>query len=113
MAEDSSDTSSAKRNHAVALHYGAEDNAPRILAAGPGEIAKRILQIAEENNVPVKRDDNLVSILSNFEVGVTVPPECYRAVAEILAFLFRTDLAWKERKLNSFPEFADKKTKQK
>ncbi len=99
----------SKRNQAIALHYGEDDNAPRILASGPGEIAKRILEVAEQNNIPIKRDDNLVSILSNFEVGVTVPPECYRAVAEILAFLFRTDVAWREKKLAQFSDFGQKK----
>lgn len=102
------DNSKSKRSHAIALRYGVEDNAPRILASGPGEIAKRILDLAKENDIPIKRDDNLVSILSNFEVGVTVPPECYRAVAEILAFLFRTDIAWKEKKVSEFPNFGKK-----
>ena len=97
-----------KRNQAVALHYGIDDSAPRILASGPGEIAKKIIKLAELNDIPVKRDDTLTSILSNFEVGSTVPQECYRAIAEILAFLFRTDLAWKERKLETFPSFNKK-----
>lgn len=100
-----------KRSHAIALHYGVEDSAPKIVASGPGEIARRILQIAKENNVPIHQNDTLTSVLSNFEIGATVPEECYRAVAEILAFLFRTDLAWKDRKLASFPDFNKKSPK--
>ena len=109
MTAEENNSSLKKRNHAIALLYGANDNAPRIVASGPGEIAKRIIQIAKENDVPIKEDDNLVSILSNFDVGVAVPEECYRAIAEILAFLFRTDLAWRDRKLSKFPDFQRKK----
>lgn len=94
-----------KRNYAVALHYGAEDDAPRILAAGPGEIAKRIIELAEKSGVPIKRNDTLVEVLSQIEVGATIPSECYRAVAEIFAFLFRMDIAWREKKLKDNPEF--------
>jgi flagellar biosynthesis protein len=98
-------TVTRKRNYAVALHYGKDDDAPRILAAGPGEIAKKIIEIAEENGILIERDDTLVEVLSRIEVGATVPVESYRAVAEIFAFLFRMDLAWKNKKLADFPEF--------
>ena len=94
-----------KRNYAVALYYGQDDNAPRILAAGPGEIAKKIVEIAEINGVPVKRDDSVVEILSKIEVGATIPKECFKAVAEIFAFLFRVDLAWRDRKLEEGANF--------
>jgi len=95
-----------KRNYAVALHYGAEDDAPRILAAGPGEIAKRIIDLADKNGVPIQRNDTLVEVLSQIEVGATIPSECFRAVAEIFAFLFRMDIAWREKKLKENPEFS-------
>ncbi len=108
MSEDTGE--SKKRNYAVALHYGKGDDAPRILAAGPGEIAKRILELAEENSIPVERDDSLVEVLSKIEVGATIPIECYKAVAEIFAFLFRMDLSWKEKKLAEFPEFPKSKS---
>jgi flagellar biosynthesis protein len=103
MNDESKKTS--KRNYAVALHYGKDDNAPRILAAGPGEIAKRIIEIAKENDVPLERNDSLVEILSKIDVGATIPTECFQAVAEIFAFLFRMDIAWREKKLSEFPEF--------
>ena len=105
MSEFNNEKDLAKRNHAIALHYGLEDDAPRILACGPGEIAKKILEIAKENKIPIKQDDGLVQILSSLDAGSNVPPECYRAIAEILAFLFRTDIAWKERKIKEFPTF--------
>lgn len=107
MSDTKEDKDLAKRNHAIALHYGLEDDAPRILACGPGEIARKILEIARENKIPIKQDDGLVQILSSLDAGSNVPPECYRAIAEILAFLFRTDVAWRERKINEFPTFAE------
>lgn len=94
-----------KRNYAVALHYGKGDEAPRILAAGPGEIAKKILEIAEAKGVPIQRDEGLLEVLSKIQVGATIPHECYRAVAEIFAFLFRMDIAWRQKKLKDYPDF--------
>ena len=83
--------------------------APRIVATGAGEIAKRILELAAAHNIPVKRDDALVDILARMELGYEIPAETYRAVAEILAFLYRTDLAWRKRKELEHPNMAQGK----
>ena len=86
-----------KRQRAVALQYAAGDKAPHVVATGAGEIARRILELAQKNNIPIKRDDSLVDILSKLDLGYEIPQETFRAVAEILAFLYRTDEAWKRR----------------
>lgn len=91
--------SKSKRQHAVALRYEQGEKAPKIVASGAGEIAKRILKLAEEHKVPIKRDDTLVDILSRLSVGNEIPPETYKAVAEILVFLYRTDENWRKKKL--------------
>jgi flagellar biosynthesis protein len=88
----------SKRKHAVALRYAEEDRAPKIIATGAGELARRILELAQEYGVPVHNDDSLVGILSRLDLGYEIPPETYRAVAEVLAFLYRTDIAWRKRK---------------
>src|SRR5689334_8160044 len=93
-----------KRHQAVALQYAQGSKAPKIIATGAGEIARRILELAEQHNVPVKRDDALVDILSKLDLGYEIPPETYRAVAEILAFLYRTDAEWRKRKESEVPE---------
>ncbi len=90
---------SISRNYAVALGYsssgyGDSDKYPKVLACGAGEIAKRILELAEENNIAIKQDEELLSILSNFEAGSTIPEESFQIVSEILAFLFKADLEW-------------------
>ncbi len=89
---------STKRDHAVALKYEQGERAPKIVAMGAGEIARRIIELAQQSDIPVHRDDSLVELLSKLKVGREIPPETYRAVAEILAFLYRTDDAWRKRK---------------
>lgn len=98
MTNDRSSPEEPKRQRAVALQYAAGDAAPKIVASGAGEIARRIIELAQENRVPVRRDDSLVSVLSRLDVGHEIPQETYRIVAEILAFLYRTDLAWRKKK---------------
>lgn len=72
------------RQHAVALTYNPQaDSSPIIVAAGYGHIAEKIIEIADENNVPVFRDSNAVSLLSMLEVGSNVPPELYQLIASI------------------------------
>ena len=95
---DENSESNSKRKRAVALQYAKEDRAPKIVATGAGEVARRILDLAKQNNIPVRQDDSLVSILSKLDIGYEIPPETYRIVAEILAFLYRTDEEWRKRK---------------
>ncbi len=87
-----------KRQRAVALHYSTNERAPKVLASGAGEIARRIIELAQESDIPVQKDDSLVNILAKLDIGWEIPPETYRAVAEILAFLYRTDEAWRQKK---------------
>jgi flagellar biosynthesis protein len=72
-----------KPRRAAALHYGGGD-APTVVAAGAGAAAERIEQIARENNVPVQNDGPLAEALSRLPVDAEIPPELYRAVAEVL-----------------------------
>lgn len=75
---------------AVAMGYRTGvDAAPRILAKGRGEIARKIIQIARANNIPVQEDPCLVGLLSELDLDQEIPPVLYRAVAEVLAFVYR------------------------
>ena len=79
-----------KLKKAVALKYDqARDNAPRITAKGTGLIADRIIEIAEKEGIPMTEDPDLVGVLIQLELQEEIPPELYRAVAEILAFAYR------------------------
>lgn len=61
--------------------------APKILAAGKGEVAERIIEKAKENDVPFYQDNKLAETLSKLQIGDTIPPELYDVVAEILVFV--------------------------
>lgn len=75
---------------AVALKYvPGEDAAPRLTAKGQGLVAEKILEVARANNVPVRQDRNLVQVLSRLNLDQEIPPGVYKAVAEILAFVYR------------------------
>ncbi len=79
-----------KSPKAVALKYdGKKDRAPRVIAKGRGNIAEKIIDVAKENNVPIYEDKNLVQILEALDLATEIPPELYRAVAEVLAFIYR------------------------
>ena len=60
---------------------------PKILAAGKGEVAERIIEKAKENDVPFYQDNKLAETLSKLQIGDTIPPELYDVVAEILVFV--------------------------
>jgi flagellar biosynthesis protein len=82
---------SNERKKAAALLYERDqDKAPRLVAKGQGHIAHRILEIAQENQIPVHQDPALIEILSKMDLQDEIPAECYRVVAEILAFIYKT-----------------------
>jgi flagellar biosynthesis protein len=79
-----------KSPKAVALTYDREkDRAPRVIAKGRGEIAAKIIEIARSNNIPLYEDKNLIPILEALDLETEIPSELYRAVAEVLAFIYR------------------------
>lgn len=79
-----------RRQVAVALRYDLDGAAvPQVVAKGWGLMAGEVLRLAEAHGVPVRRDGDLAQALGRLEVGALIPPELYRAVAEVLAFLWR------------------------
>ena len=77
---------------AVALHYD-QKGAPTVLATGEGEIARLIKERAEAAGVPLVEDPKLSYLLSKIPLGDEIPPELYRAVAEVLVFVLRLEKA--------------------
>lgn len=79
-----------QRPRAAALHYDPErDRAPRLVARGEGHVADRILALAREHGIPVHEDRALVDVLARLDLGSEIPPDLYRVVAEIVAFVYR------------------------
>ena len=75
---------------AVALRYDKDkESAPRVVAKGEGHTAKNIIKIAELNNLPIKKDEDLVELLSNIEIDKEVPDALYKAVAEVFSFIYK------------------------
>ena len=78
------------KKKAVALGYNrSQDNATKVLASGAGEIANKIISLAKEHDIPIKEDPDLIEILSKVEVDQEIPPNLYKAVAEIFSFLYK------------------------
>ena len=78
--------SSTGQKAAVALKYNPDLNyAPVVVAAGLGHLAQKIVNIADENGVPVYRDDSAAALLVMLNSGERVPPELYAVIAAIYA----------------------------
>lgn len=74
---------------AAALKYDREkDQAPKLVAKGKGHLAEKIIELARKAGVPLKSDPALVRILCRLDMDEQIPGELYRAVAEILAFIY-------------------------
>lgn len=85
------------KNKAVALKYDTDrDVAPVVVASGCGDIANRIIDIAEKNGIPVYRDDSAASLMCMLEVGNSIPPELYQVVAAIYVSLLNVSGKLKE-----------------
>ncbi len=76
---------------AIAIRYDREEMAaPRVVAKGEGLLAQRIREIAMEHGVPiVERKELARALYRAVEIGQEIPPELYKAVAELLAYVFR------------------------
>jgi flagellar biosynthesis protein len=72
---------------AIALKYSADLPAPFIVAKGQGELAQRMLEIADEYGIVIKSDAVLLDGLYVYDPGTCIPPEYYGIVARIFAFL--------------------------
>jgi flagellar biosynthetic protein FlhB len=75
---------------AVAIRYEKSMEAPLVVAKGARQLARRIRESALENGVPiVERKDVARALYRSVDVGQSIPPDLYQAVAELLAFVYR------------------------
>lgn len=71
-------------NAAVALKYNPQkDYTPVVVASGHGKVAERIINLADENGIPIYRDDSTAAMLTMLNIGQGIPPELYQVVAGI------------------------------
>lgn len=78
---------------AVALKYDSnKNNAPMVIASGSGYIANKVVEIAEENGVPIYKDDSLSILLSQLDVGSEIPEEMFSSIVEIYLYFLNFKL---------------------
>lgn len=76
----------------MALQYDrARMEAPTVVAKGEGFIARKIVELAREADVPIVEDAVLVSALLSLELGEEIPEELYQTVARVLAWIYRLE----------------------
>ena len=74
---------------ATALHYDPlKNDAPIVTAKGKGDVANNIIKIAKQNDIPIKKDEDLVNMLSEIELNKEIPVELYKAVSEVFSFIY-------------------------
>lgn len=85
-------------HYAIALKYDVGGSgAPKVVAKGVDAVAQRIKKIATENNVPLHEDRQLARALYKFcNIGDEIPENLYQAVAQILAYVFKSKRAKKK-----------------
>ena len=82
---------------AAAIRYdAARDDAPKLTAKGKGHVAERIIELARQHDIPIRSDKALIQILSQLDIDQHIPPELYKAVAEILAFVYSANEKYRE-----------------
>lgn len=89
-----SETPSPKlKKTAVALggSGGKLDSIPKVVASGKGDLATKILDWAEEQGLTIEKNSDLAQVLSNLDLGDSVPEEVFMAVAEILYYIYEVN----------------------
>lgn len=75
---------------AVALKYDENRNAaPVIVASGMGYLAEKIVEVANDNGVPVYEDNSLATVLTQLNLGSEIPEELYQTVVDIYAYFLK------------------------
>ena len=90
------------KNLAISLKYsGCSNHAPKVTAKGQGWVAEKIIAMAEQQNIPIRKDKDLVALLEKIDVGREIPESLYKLVAELLAWVYQLNNEYsKNRKIN-------------
>ncbi|MFC5509574.1 EscU/YscU/HrcU family type III secretion system export apparatus switch protein [Massilia jejuensis] len=88
-----SEPAPGRRQSAVALAYAAGAQAPTVVAKGRGLVAEQIIARAQDAGVFVHESKELVALLMDIDLDGQIPPALYRAIAELLAWLYHIESA--------------------
>lgn len=81
----------SKMKKAAALRYDYGQTTPIVTASGIGKIADKIIEKAEECDVPIVYNEELANMLSNVDIGDEIPYELYDIVAKVIAYVMEID----------------------
>jgi flagellar biosynthesis protein len=85
------------RPRAAAVRYREEfpfrDTAPRLVAKGEGLLAERIVAEAKKHGIPIEHDPDLMAALAPLDINRLIPPALFRAMALVLATLYKANRA--------------------
>lgn len=78
-------------HYAIALSYNMDSmEAPKVIAKGVGYLAQKIKELAREHDIPQVENKPLARALyKSVEIGEYIPAQLFRAVAEILAYIYK------------------------
>lgn len=82
---------SRRSGKAVALKYDQSSGAPHVIASGMGFVAEKMVEVAEDNGIPIYEDNSLATMLSQLQLGQPVPPELYQAIVQIYVYFLKFD----------------------
>ncbi len=87
---NSNQENSLSTDYAVALGYEPDkDKAPKVLAKGQGHVAQKIIQIAIDEGIEIRKDADLLQILKAVDIDSEIPIEAFSAVAEIISYIYQ------------------------
>lgn len=90
QAMPDSDLTIKKIERAAALKYDRKkDAAPKLTAKGKGAVAEKIREVAEEYDIPIHRDEDLMEMLEAVEIEQEIPIEIYAVVAEVFKYVYQ------------------------
>jgi flagellar biosynthesis protein len=81
------------RKQAAALAYRSGNAAPRVVAKGYGLVAEQIIARAREHGVALHESKEMAALLMQVDLDREIPAALYRAVAELLVWLYRMEKA--------------------
>ncbi len=88
-----------KRKAAALKYEKGKGSAPKVVAGGRGIVADRIIEKAKEFDVPFFKNETLANSLLDVDIGENIPPNLYKAVAEVFIWLLSSEkMALEEKK---------------
>lgn len=82
---------------AAAIGYTGAEQVPKILALARGILVEKMLEIADTYNITVYHDSDLAETLSALPVGIEIPGELYKSVAEVLTYCYKVNAEFREK----------------